>query len=358
MAFIISTLRKNYTRQMARSLCSIKPPICESSECISNVCGETVVETKCDPFDSFTSKLVQERKEKWKYLNKKMKNVNRTVVCNDASENYYKACDIDLIAVNELIRKAIDSKLHNIIFSLLNICKSKNICPSLALLLEVVGIFSRQGNKSGIEDVQSVCKIHNQEGYVVNAEFKHYLAEATWVNGNVEGSLGMFEDVYKNYPSLRRRVRNMSKYLISECVNNRSEASVVLVTKFSKKCAEDYEDFYFLAHLWECLFLSEWYADQKLASDLIKEYSGIRTIVAVKMYIIASVAIKKNETDTIQRLFEVILHYNMKNQYIYLLRSYFDMKCEYCCIAKHLWFYISIQFVLKKSELSFLGNSS
>ncbi|KAJ9595698.1 hypothetical protein L9F63_013111 [Diploptera punctata] len=318
MAFFFSTLRQNYCRQAPLSLQLIKRPICESPKCVSNTYKETVIISKTDPLDAFTSKLVQEKSDKWKYLStKKIKYPDRRLAYYDECQNSFKSCDIDTVAINELIRKALDSKLYNVILSLLNICKTKKICPSPELLQEVASILSRKGNKAGVKAVQMLCEIHNVNEYIIQAEFKHY-----------KEALGMFEEIYKNYPCLRRKIRNMTKYLVAECVYNKSEASVVLVTNFAKKHALEYRDFYFLTHLWQCLFLSEWFADQKLASELIEEYDELRTTVADRMQFITAIAIRKKCADTIQRLFEVALRYNMKKEYTCILRSFFDHKCS------------------------------
>lgn len=89
----------------------------------------------------------------------------------------------------------------------------------------------------------------------------------------------MFADVYKHYPTLRRKVRNMTKFLFGECISNRSEASLVLITNFSKKFARVYGDYYFLSFLWQFCFLSEWFCDQKMASEFLEQYQELRTVI-------------------------------------------------------------------------------
>ncbi|PSN57544.1 hypothetical protein C0J52_01632 [Blattella germanica] len=329
MAFLKKAFLQNNSQRVSRSFFIDRQFVVNPLRCMSDVCVyRSVPDTEADPLDNFTNRLVQEKREKWKNVNsKKPIGLGADIIANN-KYNVDQSNNIDVIAINELMRKSIDNKECPVILLLLNICKSKNLHPSQALLQEAASTFSRKGIKSGIEAVKVVCKISDEIQYFTQAEFEHHIAEATWINGNLEEALKIFDNVYSHHPALRRRIRNMTKYLFADCVSNKSEASIVLVTNFAKKYATEYDDFYFLASLWQYLFLSEWFSDNKAANQLLEDYSGLRAIISNKVQFLAATYLAQGNPEVVQRLCEITLRYDMRKQYTYILRSFFDYKCS------------------------------
>lgn len=307
---------------------------------LSNICVErTSINATSDCLDSFIDELVQKKAYKWKHHN-----IQKTIQCEiersasdideqklqDSSQS--NRTDVDVNDIDELITKVIRSKEYNHIIPILNYSARQKYCPSPDLLLEAASIFSRTGNKAGVHVVKSVCELLNKNEFYNQAEYSHYVAEASWVSGNVNEALDMFAFVYKHHASLRRKVRNMTKFLFAECISNRSEASVVLVTNFAKKFAEEYGDYYFLSYLWQFCFLSEWFCDQKMASELLEKYQELRTIIMDRIKVIAVTALRQGKVETVQRLLEVTLKYERRQDYRHILREFFDYKCKLLAI--------------------------
>jgi hypothetical protein len=297
--------------------------------------GRTLINATSDSLDSFTDEIVQRMADKWKC------NVQKTIKCetgrttNDIHKQNLQVhpeaynVDVDVNSIDELITKALHSKEYKLVIHILNSSVRKKCCPSPELLVEAASVFSRTGSKTGVHVVKSVCEFLNQNEFHNQAKYQHYMAEALWVSGNVSEALDMFADVYKYHPSLRRKVRNMTKFLFAECISNRSEASVVLITDFSKKFAEEYGDHYFLSFLWQFCFMSEWFCDQKLANELLEQYQELRTIIMDRIKVIALTALRQGRTEVVQRLLEVTLHYERKQDYTHILREFFDYKCKW-----------------------------
>ncbi|GFG32065.1 hypothetical protein Cfor_06846 [Coptotermes formosanus] len=282
--------------------------------------------------DSFTDELVRRKADKWKY-----QNVQKCIECKNernANDRYQESLQDpsnsmhgDIKLMDELIIEAIRHKEYKHIIPILNYSRRNNHCPSPEVLLEAASIFSRLGDKTGIQVVKSVCKCLNRNEFYNQAEYKHYIAEAAWVSGNIGEALDMFADVYKHHATLRRKVRNMTKFLFGECISNRSEASLVLITNFAKKFANEYGDYYFLSFLWQFCFLSEWFCDQKMASELLEQYKELRIVIMDRIKVIAVTALRQEEFEVVQRLLEVTLRYEMRHNYTYILREFFDLKC-------------------------------
>jgi hypothetical protein len=186
----------------------------------------------------------------------------------------------------------------------------------------------------------SLCESLNKNEFYNQAEYKHYMAEATWMHGNVCEALDMFADVYKYHFTLRRKVRHMTKFLFAECISNRSEAAVVLVTYSAKKFAEEYGDYYFLSFLWQSCFLSEWFCDQKMANELLEQYEELRTIITDRLKIIAVTALKQEKDEVVQRLLEVTLLYEMKQDYAHILSELFDFKCKFLITSQSMQLHV------------------
>lgn len=332
MALASISICQHYSRRVSFSLLWLVRATLKH-KCGTNTCVErTLMSATSDVLDSFTDELSRKKSDKWKFLNRQ-----KAIQCanerslNDSNQNSlqedFECYDINVNSLDELLTKVIRSKEYNLIIKILKFSGAKQLCPSPELLLEAASVLSRIGSRTGVEVVMSVCESLNKNEFYNQAEYKHYMAEATWIRGDIREALDMFAEVYKYHVTLRRKVRHMTKFLFAECVSKRSEASVVLVTNFAKKFAEEYGDYYFLSFLWQFCFLSEWFCDQKMADKLLEQYKELRALIMDRIKIIAVTALKQEEVEVVQRLLEVTLRYEMKQDYAHILSELFDFKC-------------------------------
>lgn len=348
MALATISICQHYSRRVSFSLLWLVQATLKH-KCVTNMCVErTLMSATSDALDSFTDELSRKKADKWKFLNtqkaiqcaneRRLDDSNQQSLQEDFQSYNIK---VDVNSLDELLTKAIRSKEYKLIITILNFSRSKEHCPSPELLLEAASVLSRIGNRTGVQVVMSVCESLNKNEFYNQAEYKHYIAEATWMHGNIREALDMFAEVYKYHVTLRRKVRHMTKFLFAECVSNRSEASVVLVTNFAKKFAEEYGDYYFLSFLWQFCFLSEWFCDQKMADELLEQYQELRAVIMDRIKIIAVTALKQEEVEVVQRLLEVTLRYEMKQDYAHILRELFDFKCKFFIISQSIQLLIS-----------------
>jgi hypothetical protein len=132
----------------------------------------------------------------------------------------------------------------------------------------------------------------------------------------------------------------MTKFLFGECISNRSEASLVLITNFAKKFAKEYGDYYFLSVLWQFCFLSEWFCDQRVANELLEQYQELRAVIMDRIKVTAVIALRQEEFEVVQRLLEVSLRYEMRHNYTYILREFFDLKCKLSNWCAYIYIYV------------------
>lgn len=289
----------------------------------------TLMSSTTDVLDDFTDKLIQEKSDKWKCITaQKVQSKMSYGGCQKQQDDIeLDNAKIKITSVDKLLENALNMKDFKNAMLILNYCTKEHFCPSSEMLLKVASMFSRHGDKTGVCAIRKICRVYNTALLISQADYKHYLAEAAWINGNVREALDLFADVYKHSATLRRKVRNMTKFLFAECISKRSEASVVLITNFAKNFADDYKDYYFLSSLWQFCFLSEWFSDQKMAQELLEQYEGLRKAIKDKIYVIALTALKQDDVEVVHRVLEIVLRYNMRQQYTVILREYFDYKC-------------------------------
>jgi len=338
------------SRRMSYSLLCIVQATLKQKKCLANTCWEgTLISATSDNVDNFTVELVRRKADKWKH-----QNVQKSIQCKNernANDSYEDNLQDpvnnihgDVKLIDDLITEAIRHKEYKRIIPILNYSRRNKHCPHPELLLETASMFSRQGDKAGVQVVKSLCECLNRNEYYNQAEYKHYLAEATWISGNIGEALDMFAYVYTHHATLRRKVRNMTKFLFGECISNRSEASLVLITNFAKKFAKEYGDYYFLSFLWQFCFLSEWFCDQRVANELLEQYQELRTVIMDRIKVVAVTALRQEEIEVVQRLLEVTLRYEMRHNFTYILREFFDLKCKLYnwCIYVCIYIYIYI----------------
>jgi hypothetical protein len=66
-----------------------------------------------------------------------------------------------------------------------------------------------------------------------------------------------------------------------------------------------------------------------MANELLEQYQELRTVIMDRIIVIAVTALRQEEIEVVQRLLEVTLRYEMRHNYTYILRGFFDLKCKF-----------------------------
>lgn len=276
-----------------------------------------------DVIDDFITQLIQKKMDKWQSLQKRA--INKEMHCNAEKRSLINLDlkETNVEHVNLLLNDALNEGDYDKTLSILNECVRWDKCPSLSLLMQILPLLSQNGEKDLIIKLQTVCdKIHPS---AIDSDFQHYLAEVTWIKGNVEKALNLFETIYRSNNFLRRRIRMTLKYLILDVVNERSEAVLLNLIKFCKKLVKDYNDYHLLGSVWQSCFLSEWYTDQCIALELLEDEGLCKEIVGRIPYVVIT-ALKAHQTDLVQRLLDVLLKHEMTIQYSVVLTILFNYR--------------------------------
>lgn len=317
---------------------------CHLSKIIKNVHNSNSQQTEIDAIDIFTTELLKKKSYKWQTIqikkklheNKKLvptSNVNKTIDTDTCMNNY----EYDKEKLSELIDESIE--LHNFkkAMFLTKQCIENKICPSAEVVQKILSYCAQSGDKETIIMLQKFVQELEPEIYTMNAKFLHYLAEAAWVRGNICESVKLFDEVYTNYTYLRRKTRLMIKYLITNVMTERSEASLVILIRFAEKLANEFADYFPLSCVWQACFLSEWYSDQCKAAEILDKHEGLYSHIENKIPYVVNSALKNHQPEAVHRLFEILLKYKMKTHYTFVLHALFNYKCEYYI---HLFIFI------------------
>ncbi|CAG9865133.1 unnamed protein product [Phyllotreta striolata] len=273
---------------------------------IRNKCN--AVEVKA--IDEFTRRLLQNKTDKW--------TIRKSFPKYSVNELSSRE------AIDKSLQEAIKSDNNDKIIELIEECITCKICPSISNLLYALSVCSQTGKINTIKELRRLCKQHCPETLAINSDFDHYLAQAFWTKGNTSEALNLFKKVYQENSYLRRRIRQMWKHLMTDITENRSEVILNNSVKFSKDIAATHGDFYFLGCVWQMCFLSEWFADQSIAFELMDKYEELCKVVGIRIPYVVMISLNHHRTEVVYRLLEMLLKLEMKTHYTGVLLSLLD----------------------------------
>lgn len=278
-----------------------------------------------DAMDEFTSQLMQRKVYKWS-VKTASKLVKEDIVIHKSHSS--KLEDLSVDAINVCFQEAISFGDNSFVVELMKQCIKHRKCPSLSYLNYVLRLCSHSGDKDMIVEIKQFCEQEHPEILPQNSNFDHYLAEALWIRGNVGGGLKLFEEVYESNPFLRRRIRLVLKFLITDTISKLGDAVLTNLVRFAERIAKTHNDYFPLICIWETCCLSEWYADQKLAMELLHRNDHLCKAVANRIQYVVSVSLHTHRTEIVYRLLETLLKYDLQEESSGVLLSLFDYQSK------------------------------
>ncbi|KAK7870055.1 hypothetical protein R5R35_012009 [Gryllus longicercus] len=282
--------------------------------------------------DSFTDRLVQQKVIKWESVNNKIRIScsSRQKICQPQENGSNK----QLSSQNT---QESTTNTNEIVKHFLHECHKKATESKKPILLNDMHVHVRHSdNISVIPTIKDVSNILSSVEFKNRAHDLH-LAQVMWRNGHFENALNLFWSTYEENLNIRKRIKCILQVNFADAINTKGEAVLVIIINFSKKFVKKYNDYTLLSYVWESCFLSKWHSDNQIASDLLEKYPKLKDNVQLRVHHITSVSLISHKIDVVQRLFEVLLKYDMKTQYELVLRSLFDYACSirdfYACSA-------------------------
>lgn len=288
-----------------------------------------LLSTRCeiDTLDTFTSQLIEKQIKKWDLRRQQ----SEGTFSNTTASNCIKNINIEELAkyqLDDLFQTAIDEENAKTLLVLTKFCVKNNKLPPFSIVNNAVSICSKFGEKDVIYDLETLCYSHYPDFLKENSNFQHFLAEAVWVRGDTTKAIDLFENIYRSNPYLRRKIRAMLKYLITDLVKNRSEAALWNIINFSERILSDFKDIVPLTCVWEACFLSEWFTDQCIALELVERNNGLCTAVINRIPYVVFISLKCHRTEAVYRLLEILLKYKMEVPCRNVLSSLLRYQCN------------------------------
>uniref|UniRef100_A0A1B6LRK9 Uncharacterized protein n=1 Tax=Graphocephala atropunctata TaxID=36148 RepID=A0A1B6LRK9_9HEMI len=183
--------------------------------------------------------------------------------------------------------------------------------------------FAKNGNTTGVKALQIFIKEHNIQHFQLQSEYKHYLAEALFINGKVEDSLKLFFSAYNNI-QIRNKVKLMLVCLFPLLSTQHSDATLRKTIDRIEQFSLEREDEIILGCLWKSLFQSTWFSDQQLAKQILERNSCLLQVIQWMIPAIGKAFLKEHRIDDFYRLIELTLEYGLNKFEAVLLRHLFD----------------------------------
>lgn len=273
--------------------------------------------------DDFTSQLIQKQSSKWENIQAKSKQLSEQR--KTAVKIFDKSVSCSNISL-ESWSIALEEKNIEMILRIVDFCVETDRPPPKDLICKITQVLAESGQSNAIVRLKNLCGKHFPKFALT--EFDLCLAEAFWNEGDITKSLDLFMHVYSTNKISQRRINATLKYLFLNIIKSRSEAVLLMALKFCEQLHKKHQDVFLLSVLWQMCFLSEWFADQNIAFDLIEANSELRKVVLLRMPFLVSIALSNHQTDVVYRLLEFLLRYQLQTEYSNVLQCLFDYKSK------------------------------
>lgn len=283
-----------------------------------------------DILDTFISNLTINKREKWR-TNRKNNNQDgiTTSEIDTMQSQITTTHHLTEDSIDEYILKHFNSPN---LTTILNECLEKRIQLSQNTMTKLAYNWARNGNKSGID--QLIFMMMRCDEQIERRElerYRIYQAEALWRSGaSAEKSLIILAEVYRDQPALRRHVRSSLRPLLAEVIKSRGEASLMQAKKVVLLLsASPFDDPIPLSFLWGRCILSDCFADQQMATELL-EIGRINPLfkraIGSRVDPILGEALANHQIDAVYRLLEALLYLSMPKHSQVTLGKLFDYK--------------------------------
>ncbi|XP_026467771.1 uncharacterized protein LOC113371357 [Ctenocephalides felis] len=291
----------------------------------------SVSSTTLTPLDDFTSHLVREKSEKWGRTTRQNNVIHEKELLDlpGVSNSELNIRDLTTVEIDNILLNTLYLKKYPDFNYILDQCRKLSRLPTTEKFLEAISHCSRMGLKQEVTKLDKLLLDYNPQEYENNAQLQHYHIELLWKQGNIENATHSFLDMYQKFVQLRPKVLEMSLHMIFVLVPNGSDANLVMMTKFATNFYKKFNELQPLCLTWELSFLSEWFSDQVWSKQILEQCPEILDKVKLRLLPMANHSLQKHDVDTVQRILEIMLAYNLRNSYIILLHLLFDYKCKY-----------------------------
>lgn len=276
--------------------------------------------THLDPMDCFTNDLVTRKTQKWEELRDSLikrpssGNLEADANCNVGTQRkaaststsfsqnvglMSKGMMSDLKALRSPqlgldIRSLSQAQLDNLLMATLEIknkldflylirqCIRCNLLPSNEVFVSCLKYLSAQRKLQQLEALAETCRQLEHPFSQTYADLAPFRAIALWNNGNADVALMTLHRGYgvsMTSEEGRRMARSAFRTISEETLAQKSEAVLVSLLEVARAIHREHKDIFVVACVWKQCFASDWFCDQKSASELFEHYKELQELV-------------------------------------------------------------------------------
>lgn len=279
--------------------------------------------TQIDAIDSFTNELVERKSKKWEQLRDSLikKKESKTLASNQPSQTKASSASLSnsttssftqslglmsKAVINDLqalrspelgldIRSLSQAQLDNLLMSTLEIknkvdflylvrqCIRWQQLPSHEVLISCLKYLSSLSRIQQIESFAEICKKQSHPLSTIYADLAPFKAMALWRSGGADIALDTLHRGYQSGSATedgKRMMRAAFRTIAEETLAQKSEAVLVSLMEVARSIYDSHKDIFVVACVWKQCFVSDWFCDQKSATDLFEHYEELQQLVS------------------------------------------------------------------------------
>uniref|UniRef100_A0A1A9ZVJ9 Uncharacterized protein n=1 Tax=Glossina pallidipes TaxID=7398 RepID=A0A1A9ZVJ9_GLOPL len=297
--------------------------------------------TQVDAIDCFTNDLVLRKCKKWEELKENLyQSLNQkdsSVSCpttnlRESMHMMSKAIKTDFEALRSPklvldVRSLSQAQLDNLLISTVEIknkldflylvqqCIRWQYLPSNEVLIASLKYLSTLSAVQQIESFLEICKQQKHPLLEAYADFAPFKAMALWRHGRSDMALTVLHQGYDSSNLMasngngKRMIRAAFRTIIEETLMKKSDAVLVSLMEIAHAIYSKHNDIFVIACVWKQCFASEWFCDQKSATDLFESNVDLQQLVARKSGSLVTSFLSHNNLDAVHRIIELFLQY-------------------------------------------------
>lgn len=260
--------------------------------------------TQLDAIDCFTNELVNRKTQKWEELRE---NLMKPVV-EDSSYGGNFGQNVGLMSKGMMsdlktlrspqlgldIRSLSQPQLDNLLLATLEIknkvdflylirqCVRWQQLPCNEVFVSCLKYLSSLGRMQQLESLAETCRQLKHPFAITYSDLAPFKAIALWHNGNSDVALMTLHRGYGgslNTEEGRRMIRVAFRTIVEETLAQKSEAVLVSLIEVARDIYQEHKDIFVVACVWKQCFASDWFCDQKSASELFEHYKELQQLV-------------------------------------------------------------------------------
>lgn len=280
---ITSILSKNSSK-----LIFTGPPVATAVPFLLTVLSKS---TYIDTIEAFANNLVDRKTLKWEVNRDKLEKVSmlppiskqfsvaaKQFVRQIASLNNAKlGIDFRNLSqdhIDQLVRSAVFEDNRTYVYEMIDECRHHSKLPSDRVVQELCLYLVRHLDLDTLKMLMEIDE-------VLATKYGSYVGLCLWKLGNYQAGLELLKSKFNEATySQAATIRSVFDLIVSETVEQKSEAVLVALTRTAVYLFEKHGDLFVVSQLWQCSFQSNWYSDQQLADQLFDRYEEVRQVVA------------------------------------------------------------------------------